>query len=149
MTDNSRTYISWEEFDKDSRALAETLKKSGPVHGIVGIARGGLVATAIIANAMNIRNVKSVAITSYNGEQQITAELLGSVDSIKDGEGWIFIDDLVDTGQTARLLHKRYPKAKLAVVYAKPEGQEHADYFVKLFKQESWVVFPWEIDAKE
>jgi xanthine phosphoribosyltransferase len=147
MVDDSKLHITWEELEKDCRDLADMLQKQGPVHGIVGIARGGLVPAAIITNALNIRNVKTVAITSYNGSQQVTAELLGSVDTIKDGEGWIFVDDLVDTGQTAKLIHKRYPKAKLAVVYAKPDGQESTDFFVRLLKQEAWVVFPWE--AKE
>lgn len=140
--------ISWDELKKDCLQLAEMLKKQGPVEGLVGIARGGMVPTAIIANALDVRNVKSVAVTSYFGRRQVTAELLGSVEEIKDGTGWVFIDDMADTGQTARLLRKRYPKAKLAVVYAKPEGQESTDFFVKLLKQEHWLVFPWETDSE-
>lgn len=144
MSETEKQKISWEEFDKDTRALADMIHRSGEIRGVVGIARGGLVATAIIANALNIRNVKSLAVTSYHGQQQMTAEIFGSVDAIKDGEGWVFIDDLVDTGQTAKLLKKRYPKAKLAVVYAKPEGKTNADFYIKLVEQETWLVFPWE-----
>lgn len=144
MSDVAKRKISWEEFDKDSRTLADILYRSGEIRGIVGIARGGLVATAIIANALNIRNVKSLAVTSYHGHQQMTAEIFGSVDAIKDGEGWVFIDDLVDTGQTAKLLKKRYPKAKLAVPYVKPEGKASADFYVQTMDQDLWLVFPWE-----
>lgn len=144
MTDAIKRKISWDEFEKDTRALADMLHRSGEIRGVVAIARGGLVATAIIANALNIRNVKSLAVTSYHGHQQMTAEILGSVDSIKDGEGWIFIDDLVDTGQTATLLKRRYPKAKLAVPYTKPEGKSGADFYVQTVDQDLWLVFPWE-----
>lgn len=144
MNDISKYHITWDSFEKDCRALGELMQKHGPIKGIVGIARGGLVPTAIISNVLNIRNVKTLAVTSYHGHQQMTAEVLGSVENILDGEGWFFVDDLVDTGQTAKLIRKRYPKAKLAVVYAKPEGQEYTDFFVKLLKQEHWVVFPWE-----
>lgn len=144
MTDIQKQKITWDEFDRDSRALAEMIHRVGELNGIVGIARGGLVATAIVTNALNIRNVKTMAIASYHGHQQMTAEVLGSVDAIKDGEGWIFIDDLVDTGQTAKLIKKRYPKARLAVVYAKPEGKASVDFYVRMFDQETWLLFPWE-----
>lgn len=144
MTEPEKQKISWDEFERDSRALAEMLHKAGTVRGVVGIARGGLVATAIVTNALNIRDVKTMAITSYHGHQQMTAEVLGSVDTIKDGEGWIFIDDLVDIGQTAKLIKKRYPKSRLAVVYAKPQGKESADFYTKIVDQDAWLVFPWE-----
>ena len=144
MTEPRKQKITWDEFERDTRALADLVHKSGEVRGVVAIARGGLVASAIVANALNVRNVKSVAVMSYHGHQQMTAELLGSVDTIKDGEGWIFIDDLVDTGQTAKLLKKRYPKSKLAVPYTKPEGKEFCDFFVRTFDQDLWLVFPWE-----
>ena len=137
--------ITWEEFEKHSIELANLLKRSDHIKGIVGVARGGLVATAIVCNALNIRNVKTVAIASYNGNEQMTAELLGSVDSIIDGEGWVFIDDLVDTGQTAKLLKKRYPRSRIAVVYAKPDGKEDIDFFVQAVPQETWMEFPWEV----
>jgi len=139
-----KQYITWDDVQNDCFALAEILEKNGPFTGIVGIARGGLVPTAIIAHRLDMRNVKTVAVTSFYGRQQVTAELLGSVEEIKDGEGWVFIDDMADTGQTAKLLKKRYPKAKFAVVYAKPDGQESIDYFVKLLKSENWIVYPWE-----
>lgn len=138
--------ITWQDIENDCRSLAEMLKKTGPVLGLIGIARGGLVPTALIAYMLDIRSVKTVAVTSYFGRRQVTAEMLGSVDEIKDGEGWVFIDDMADTGQTAKLIRRRYPKAKFAVIYAKPEGQPYTDYFVKLLKQEAWVEHPWEIE---
>ncbi len=144
MTEKPKRKITWEEFDTHSRALADLLLKSDAIKGVVGIARGGLVATAIVCNALNIRNVKTVAITSYHGHDQMTAEMLGSVDSIIDGEGWVFIDDLVDTGQTAKLLKKRYPRARLAVVYAKPDGKDFVDFYVQQVPQDTWMDFPWE-----
>lgn len=142
---DAKHIITWADADKDCRALAEMLGKTGEIIGLVGVARGGLVPTAIISNVLDIRNVKSMAVTSYFGRRQVTAEILGSVEDIKDGEGWVFIDDMADTGQTAKLVRKRYPKAKFVVVYAKPEGQESTDIFAKLINQETWVVFPWEV----
>ena len=35
-----------------------------------------------------------------------------------DGEGMIVVDDLVDTGNTARAIREMYPKAKFVTVFA-------------------------------
>lgn len=140
-------HISWDLFEKETVQLAEKIKGHGPWQGVVGIARGGLVATAIIANALDIRNVKSVAVTSYDDQDQQAAEMLNSVDQIFDGEGWLFVDDLVDSGQTAALIKRRYPKAKIAVVYSKPKGEQYADFAVRSVEQGCWLHFPWEVDA--
>ncbi|HEY1096924.1 MAG TPA: xanthine phosphoribosyltransferase [Alphaproteobacteria bacterium] len=142
---SEKQQISWDQFTADTKILAATLKEQGDIKGLIAIARGGLCATAIIANVLDIRNVKSVAVSSYDGQQQHALEMLGSVDNILDGEGWMFIDDLVDTGQTAKLIHRRYPKAKLAVVYAKPEGKENCNFFAKDMPQDTWLSFPWEV----
>lgn len=137
--------ISWDEFLADSKALADNLQMLQGVKGLIAIARGGLCATAIVAHALNIRNVKSVSVASYDGQKHNAAEMLGSVDNILDGEGWIFIDDLVDTGQTAKLIKRRYPKARLAVVYAKPDGRPHCDIIAREMPQGVWLTFPWEV----
>lgn len=136
--------IVWDDFLADTHVLADKLKAMPNIKGLIAVARGGLCATAIIAYKLNIRNVKSVAITSYDGQKQTTAEMLGSVDNILDGDGWVFIDDLIDTGQTAKLIKRRYPKAKLAVVYAKPEALDLCDAYGKERPQDLWLSFPWE-----
>ena len=65
-----------------------------------------------------------------------------------DGEGYLLIDDLVDTGNTARIIRKLLPKAYFATLYAKPMGREFVDLCVKEFSQDKWVYFPWDIDYK-
>lgn len=145
--------VSWDVFMADTLLLADKLKAHADTHGeikgLIAIARGGLCATAIIANVLEIRNVKSVAVSSYDGQKLHAAEMLGSVENILDGEGWVFIDDLVDTGQTAKLIRRRYPKAHLAVVYAKPEGEAHCDIYAKNMAQDTWLDFPWEVTRKK
>lgn len=137
--------IDWTHFHADAKTLADKLKTLSDIKGLIAIARGGLCATAIIANQLDIRNVKSVAVSSFNGQKQHAAEMLGSVDNILDGDGWVFIDDLVDTGQTAKLIKRRYPKARLAVVYAKPDGLPHCDVHAVDMAQDQWLTFPWEV----
>jgi xanthine phosphoribosyltransferase len=39
---------------------------------------------------------------------------------VGDGGGWLVVDDLVDTGRTAKVLRKLMPKAHFAAIYVKP-----------------------------
>jgi xanthine phosphoribosyltransferase len=61
------------------------------------------------------------------------------------GEGILVIDDLVDTGKTARVVRDRLPKAHLATVYAKPLGRPLVDTFVTEVSQDTWIYFPWDM----
>ena len=45
-----------------------------------------------------------------------------------DGAGYLIIDDLVDTGDTARAVREMLPKAHFATVYAKPAGRPTGRY---------------------
>jgi xanthine phosphoribosyltransferase len=108
----------------------------------VAIARGGLVPAAIIARELDIRTVHTVCISSYDDREQGEPLILKGLDS--DGEGLLIIDDLVDTGVTARVVRAMLPKAHLATVYAKPAGSGLVDTFVTMVSQDTWILFPWD-----
>ena len=54
------------------------------------------------------------------------------------------IDDLVDTGTTARIVRDLLPKAHIAAVYAKPMGKPLVDTFITEVSQDTWIFFPWD-----
>ena len=60
------------------------------------------------------------------------------------GTGVLIIDDLVDTGQTARVVRAALPGAHLATVYAKPMGRPLVDTFITEVSQDTWIDFPWD-----
>jgi xanthine phosphoribosyltransferase len=66
----------------------------------------------------------------------------------EDGEGWLIIDDLVDTGETGKMLRQMMPKAHFATVYAKPSGRPVVDTFVTEVSQDTWIFFPWDLESK-
>ena len=147
--------ISWPELHRDTRVLCHALMQKGPFKGIIAIARGGLIPAALIARELEIRLVDTICASSYDdmagdgeGAQLVRSEvkLLKGIDH--DGEGYLLIDDLVDTGNTARIIRKLLPKAYFATLYAKPMGREFVDLCVKAFEQDKWVYFPWDIDYK-
>ena len=138
--------ISWEQLHRDSRALAWRLLDMNAWAGIVAITRGGLVPASIIARELEIRLVDTVCISSYEFKDQGDIKILKSVDT--DGSGWLLIDDLVDTGQTARIARDMLPKAHFATVYAKPEGRPLVDTFITEVSQDTWILFPWDTESQ-
>ena len=60
------------------------------------------------------------------------------------GRGLLVIDDLVDTGTTARVVREMFPQAHLAAVYAKPMGKPLVDTFITEVSQDTWIFFPWD-----
>src|SRR5919202_960553 len=58
------------------------------------------------------------------------------------------VDDLVDTGHTARVVREMLPKAHFATVYAKPAGRPLVDTFVTEVSQDTWIYFPWDIEPQ-
>jgi xanthine phosphoribosyltransferase len=152
MSDTNKRYrrtfpVSWEQLHRDARALAWRLLDMDYFKGIVAITRGGLVPAAIIARELDIRLVETVCVSSYNWQDQRgQVEILKSVDG--DGQGWLLIDDLVDTGATAKTVRELLPRAHFASVYAKPQGRPLVDTYVTEVSQDTWILFPWDADAQ-
>lgn len=147
-TPYNKTYpISWEQLHRDSKALAWRLLDMDFFEGIIAVTRGGLVPAAIIARELDIRLVDTVCIASYSWQdRQGEIEVLKPVAS--DGDGWLIVDDLVDTGNTARAVRDMLPKAHFATVYAKPAGRPLVDTFITEVSQETWILFPWDSESQ-
>jgi xanthine phosphoribosyltransferase len=137
--------VSWDDVQRDAGSLAEILARKGPWHGIVAVARGGLVPAALVARALGIRRIETVCIIAYDGETLGEPTVLKLPAAADDGDGWLVVDDLVDTGTTMKIIRTILPKAHVAVLYAKPVGRPLADSFVREFPQDSWIDFPWEM----
>lgn len=141
--------VSWDQFHRDARALAWRLANQGPFSAIVCVTRGGLVPAAIVARELNIRVVDTVCAASYKGgtrqgEVQISKNIAPFLLETK-GAGILVIDDLVDTGATARVVRALLPKAHFATVYAKPQGRPEVDSFITEVSQDTWIYFPWDL----
>ncbi|MCP1334804.1 xanthine phosphoribosyltransferase [Futiania mangrovi] len=142
--------VSWDQLHRDGRALAWRLAERAPFAGLVTITRGGLVPAAIVARELGIRLIETVSIVSYDHKAQGEMQVLKPVspellERTNGGEGLLIVDDLVDTGKTARLVREMIPKAHFATVYAKPAGRPLVDTFVTEVSQDTWVYFPWDL----
>jgi xanthine phosphoribosyltransferase len=129
--------ITWEELHRNARALAWRLLDHGPWKGI-------------IARELDIRLIDTICISSYGQlETGVEASQQGQLKLLKgfdgDGEGFLLIDDLVDTGKTAAAVRAMVPKATFATVYAKPAGKSAVDMYITEVSQDTWIRFPWDM----
>jgi len=143
--------IPWEIFHRDTRVLAQRVLGTGQrFEGIIAIARGGLIPACIIARELDIRTVEAVSVASYDDRSQGEPRMLKGVDTelVGDGHNWLIVDDLVDSGVTAGVVRRLLPRAMIATVYAKPEGQAAVDLFAVAVQSELWLLFPWDAELK-
>jgi xanthine phosphoribosyltransferase len=145
-----RFIVSWDQFHRDCRALAwRLIEKNDQWKGIIAITRGGLIPSGIIARELDIKLIETICISSYEEKSQGEARVLKDISlDVGDGSGWLVIDDLVDTGNTAKIIRQTMPKAHLATVYAKPAGEPLVDTYVTWVSQDTWIYFPWDVDIQ-
>ena len=106
--------VSWDQFHRDSRALAWRLNSEGPFDAIVCITRGGLVPAAIIARELGIRVIESVSISSYEYKDQGKLQVLKSIaddilalDAADDKKVLIVDDDMRNIFSLSAVLQER------------------------------------------
>ena len=138
--------VSWDQMHRDSKALAWRLAEKGPWSRIISITRGGMVPACIVARELDLRVVDTICIKTYDHQDRAEPEILKGVS--EDGEDVLIIDDLVDTGATARVVRAMLPKAHYAAVYAKPEGRPLVDTFVTEVSQDTWIFLPWDTELR-
>ena len=138
--------VSWQELHRDAKALAWRLLEAGKFKGIVAIARGGLVPAAVVARELDLRMIDTVCVSSYDYQNQGEVRILKPIEG--DGAGLLIVDDLVDTGATARAVRDMLPKAHFATVYAKPAGRPLIDSYITEVSQDTWIHFPWDTEPQ-
>ncbi|RJG51245.1 xanthine phosphoribosyltransferase [Motilimonas pumila] len=139
-------YVSWELEQRESRRLARKLLPADQWQGIIAVSRGGLVPAAVLARELGIRNVDTLCIASYTHDQQKELKVIKGVNpECGDGEGYIVVDDLVDTGGTAKVIRELLPKARFVTVFAKPAAKHLVDDFITEIPQDTWIEQPWDM----
>ncbi|HDR1419789.1 TPA: xanthine phosphoribosyltransferase [Pasteurella multocida] len=136
--------VTWDMFQMHARKLSERLLPASQWKGIIAVSRGGLFPAAVLARELGIRHIETVCIASYHDHvEQGELKVLHRAEG--DGEDFIVVDDLVDTGNTARAIRDMYPKAKFVTVFAKPAGAALVDDYVIDIPQNTWIEQPWDL----
>ena len=123
-----------------ARKLAQRLLPVEQWKGIIAVSRGGLVPASLLARELGIRYVDTVCISSYDHDHQREMKVLKRAEG--DGEGFVVIDDLVDTGGTAQAIRDMYPKARFCTIFAagwpRAGGRLHCRYSAEHRIEQPW-----------
>ena len=115
---------------------------------IVGIARGGWVPARILSDIFDNSNLANIKVEFYSGiyETKKSPMITQPLSTPVKNKLVLLIDDIVDTGESLRLVYnlliKDAQKVRTAVIFYKPWSVYKPDYYSK--NTTAWVIFPWE-----
>jgi len=144
IAEKKKYTVTWDMLQMHARELSARLLPANQWKGIIAVSRGGLVPAAILARELSIRYVDTVCISSYDHNHQREKLILKRAEAEGDGEGFIVIDDLVDTGGTAHSIRDMFPKARFVTIFAKPAGKPLVDDYIIDIPQDTWIEQPWD-----
>jgi hypoxanthine phosphoribosyltransferase len=145
-----REVLTWDEFGRAGRVLAQQVADSGYRPTIIlGVARGGLLPAASIAYALDVKNLFTMNVEYYTGVDQrmefpvMLPPLLSAVDIA--GATVLVADDVADTGATLKLVTDfcadYVADVRCAVLYEKPVSTVKCHYVWR--RTDRWIDFPW------
>ncbi len=130
--------ITWEQVHRDALRLADKLKNIQKFDTIIAVCRGGLVPASLVARALDIRIVDTLCFETKNNEEELI-----KTTSLAD-KNLLIVDDIVNTGRTAKAVRRLFPNAHYASLYVKDDYKELVDTYITDVSQDTWFIFPWE-----
>jgi hypoxanthine phosphoribosyltransferase len=150
MADGDREILTWDDFGRASRELAEIVVADGfEPEIVVAIARGGLLLAGGIAYALGVKSCGAVNAEFYTGvgtrlPEPIMLPPMLDEESIR-GKRVLLVDDVSDSGRTlamvVQLLEVGGAEVRTVVLYTKP-GTVHEPHYTWR-RTPRWIVFPW------
>ena len=153
MKKKSEVHISWAQLEKLAAQLSRMITESGfkPDY-VVGIAMGGLIPLALVAENLKVKNVATMSACSYDGKNRKRGKLVIShVPRFQArGKKILLIDEIADTGDTFRDVSKVL-KEKCGATHIKTAAIVVNTIRCRILPDFSamnvdrWVVFPWDV----
>lgn len=143
------TYYDYKRFCADVQNLTE-LCKPFEADTIIAVARGGMTLAHALAMSLNIRNVQSIRVESYDGSNQRDAVSVSGRCDFLHSKRILVVDDIVDSGRTLSVLmpilhsENRDCEFKTVSLFTKSSALIQPDLF--LHEATDWIDFFWERD---
>ncbi|MEI7900802.1 MAG: phosphoribosyltransferase family protein [bacterium] len=158
----NKKYIAANDYIRDSFRLARMILDSGWIpEDLIALWRGGAPVGVTVHEFLYYHGLRPrhrvLKCQSYTGIQTRNREVVfeNAEDifrSVVPGSRVLVIDDVFDTGNTARAVFDRLApfgaEIKLAAVYWKPNQNQTAfkpDFYLR--ETDDWIVFPHELDG--
>jgi len=160
--DRTGLALDWPTVTALATGLAADVAHDGPPQVLVGVLRGGMVPTVMLAHALGLRTVRAVEVTHTIADGVDAAKTETPVvvrpDTLGDLAGMdvLIVDDIAGTGDTmaataalARQAGARRVRTLACVVnetnWRKARTQQPGELLTYVGTVvQGWVVFPWE-----
>jgi len=147
-----KVYFAWEDILDHTRRLLGKLE-GRDYDALLAVTRGGMVPGALLAEALDIRNVLTAAVMLYDDTKRAHEEphfLQFPVDALILDKRVLVVDDVWDSGRTAVAVRERVRAAggipEVAVLHFKPKNNvfpgDAPDHYA--LATEDWIVYPWD-----
>lgn len=157
-----KTYLSAEEYQLDSFKLASMiLQDVWNPDDMIALWRGGAPVGVIVHEFLYYHGLRPrhriLKCHSYTGIKSRNTEVIFEnaeeiFNSIVPGSKVLIVDDIFDTGNTAKAVIEKLntfgADVRFATVYWKPDQNQTSlkpDFYIK--KTDRWIVFPHELDG--
>lgn len=141
--------LTWDDMGKVAFELSKEInQKFSGFDRLVALARGGWTWSRTLIDQLNISNLSSIRVKSYEGINLNTEiELVQPLSDLINGEKILILDDVVDSGETLKfaknyIMSSGADKVMTATLCFKPRSVFVPDFYG--FEAKSWVIFPHE-----
>jgi hypoxanthine phosphoribosyltransferase len=139
--------VSWDQYQRICFSLAKAVNKKR-IDYIVAISRGGLIASRILSDILNLP-ISHITIISYQDlKQQKEIRITETPSRLFDNQTILLVDEIADSGKTFKRALEYFRKFKNCTIYTlalyvKPHTTPVPDFWAK--KTDAWVIFPYEL----
>ena len=152
--------VSWRKVNALCKRICKQVSKDYTIEHVIGISRGGLIPAVICAKILNVREVTTFGLRSYDDDDSYetrthTPTVYQDVTLCPEfctPTNTLIVDDISDKGNTFTFI-EQHIKARCtdklnyittASLYVKPGTQYAPDYYGDIADEKQWIVFPWE-----
>ena len=149
---NKKLYYSYDDCINDCKVLLPEIKHYKP-DAIVAIARGGMILTQLISEAINLRDIYTINCISYNETKKFQKVEIFNIPDIINKKRILIVDDIIDSGDTLtevlKVLEEKYPRITFftASIFYKQSACIEPNWWVK--EPKGWIEFFWSEDLKD
>lgn len=150
---SNKVYLTDEQCIAAARDVVAQLLARPDIKSIKGVAivlNGGMIPAYWVRKLLSFEGYdlpfQLIDVRSYKKYTQQGELKAVSLPDLGDGQDWIIVDEVCDTGNTFSFLHTRYPRAVFVALTVKEQGRGIVDVYGLAFRQDEWLVFPWELE---
>lgn len=142
--------LSWDELYSICRDIAQEVHRTFGPDAIVGIARGGLIPSSIIASILRV-DLYPCLVTRRRRANVVSnkPEVVSSVSEEVSGRRVLVVDEMVLSGETMRIVTSMCKKQKARVVRTAcvwAFGEKWKPTYYGL-ESSGYVMFPWDFEV--